>query len=246
MPPFLLSRLSKSACQLRCLAFFQFRLRTILIMTAIIAGLLSYWSVESHRQRKSVHALQDRGASIDFNDALPGTNWMVNPPKWPRWILNIDRNYFATVEGVNLRSSQIVDADLKYLEALTDTRTLDLGNTQITDVGLRSLRCLVRLRRLDLENTKVTDIGIQELDGLRDLRWLQLGQTQITDVGVARLRGIQSLEQVGLSDTLVTDTGIVQLNTLTDLKVLDVHATKVSVQGLAKLKHSLPKCLVHH
>lgn len=59
----------------------QFSLKTLLILTAIVAALLGWWSYKAEKQRRAVKALEKNGASINYKyngatlDDSPFLHW---------------------------------------------------------------------------------------------------------------------------------------------------------------------------
>jgi hypothetical protein len=70
---------------------------------------------------------------------------------------------FPKLEGIDLRSSNLTDAELETIGRLRKLRRLYLDGTQITDAGLRHLTELKNLRTLSLECTQVTPEGVKKL-----------------------------------------------------------------------------------
>ena len=87
--------------------------------------------------------------------------------------------------NVDLRGTEVTDADLKDLKDFKSLRMLTLRQTGVTDAGLKELKELKNLDWLDLSTTKVTDAGLSELKELKNLRVLQLSGTPVTITGEA-------------------------------------------------------------
>ncbi len=114
---------------------------------------------------------------------------------WPRRLLGTD--FFNDVGAVRVGGSEVDDASLEHLTALTQLEKLDLGCTKITDAGLKHLEGLTRLRWLDLYGADISDAGLKHLEGLANLEELGVGETNVTFVGVQKLR--QSLPKCAVS-----------------------------------------------
>ncbi|MCE9546761.1 MAG: hypothetical protein K8T25_14875 [Planctomycetia bacterium] len=168
--------------------WFQYRLQTLLILTAIIAVAMTWWSLRVRPQQNAVAALRQIGCQFEYDSRLPFTGGMKDPPKWPTWLLDaVGVDYFGTVKYVIFLAGA-TDTDLKPLQALTTVQGLCLMNGNISDAGLEQLKNLTALKGLNLYDTQVTDAGIEHLKGLTALRELELEETQVTDAGVARLK----------------------------------------------------------
>lgn len=178
----------------------QFRLRTLLILTTLIAAWLGWWSYKAREQRAAVLALRAAGVVIDYDfDNTGGQKWVdpLNPPPrptgpryWPAWLVDaLGVDYFANVESVShLSVYNITDSDLSHLKKLPQLKYVHLWNTPVTDRGLEYLRGLTALRALDLRATPVTDAGLEHLKSLSNLQHLWLEETNVTNAGVERLQ----------------------------------------------------------
>lgn len=71
--------------------------------------------------------------------------------------------HLSQLEELDLHRSPVTDAQLNYLEGLTDLQSLTLFHTAVGDAGMKHLQRLTRLRTLSIENTKVTDAGADSL-----------------------------------------------------------------------------------
>ena len=74
------------------------------------------------------------------------------------------------------------------LSSVSEVSLINFEGTQITDAGLVYLKALTNLQELYLSVTQVTDAGLVHLWGLSKLLTLGLGETKITDAGVAELQ----------------------------------------------------------
>jgi len=175
---------------------FQFRLRTLLIVTTIIAVLLGWWSHTARQQRMAVAALRNYEAKIYYNHMLPGhvetepTPFADEPPGFSQWLVdNIGIDYFGTVGAVNaIGNPKLGDKQVELLRTFSSLEWLRLDGAGVTDASLTHLANLKKLQTLGLGNTLTTDAGLEHLQGLTNLEKLYLEDTQVTDAGVARLQ----------------------------------------------------------
>ncbi len=114
------------------------------------------------------------------------------------------------VPGLRVRLTTS-NADLAYLEGLSELQRLYLWRTKVTDAGLVHLKDLKGLQALSLFQTSVTDAGLKNLAGLTELQWLDLGDTQVTDAGLVQLKGLTKLRKLSLMRTRVTTAGVAEL-----------------------------------
>ncbi|MCE9556821.1 MAG: hypothetical protein K8T91_26025 [Planctomycetes bacterium] len=199
----------------------QYRLRTLLVITTIIAVLFGWWSYKAQRQREAVAALRKIGGTAYYHRYLPWTSENYDSPKWPPWVLDtVVADYLARVQVIRLNSTTVTDDDLKFLKNMPALEELQLNNTDITDVSLQHLEDLTALHTLWLDNTRVSDAGLKHLTGLTALIWLDVRNTQISDTGLEHLRNLTALKAIRLSQT------------------------KVTPAGMSRLKQSLPNCSI--
>ena len=133
---------------------------------------------------------------------------------------------------VFFNSTNVTDAGLVHLKALTNLHNLDLSTTKITDAGLVHLKGSAKLRTLYLEDIKVTDAGLVHLKGLTGLQHLHLGGANVTNAGLLHLKGLTKLQYLYLLNTEVGDAGLAHLKGLTKLEALNLYRTKVGDDGL--------------
>jgi len=122
------------------------------------------------------------------------------------------------------RHTNIGDADLANLAAMTDLQRLNLWSTKVTDAGLKQLAGLKNLQHLSLQNTKVTDAGLKQLAGLHRLETLDLyAVTKVTDAGLEHLAGLKALKRLDIRGTGVTQEGAEKLASLRPSLRIELH-----------------------
>ncbi len=159
--------------------WFQFSLRTLLVVVTLIAALLGWrlyvWRAQQEQQRKAIAEIQSRGGqtSVTFDSIAEA----------------IALGHRKADNMVILNDTQITNDDLKALENAPITRSLSIAGSQITDDGLVHLKNLKQLEYLDLKkNTRLTDAGLTHLEELKSLKQLILIGTQVTPAGVQKLQ----------------------------------------------------------
>jgi hypothetical protein len=169
---------------------------------------------------------------------------------------------------VNLNNTQVADADLERVAALTHLTHLSLGNTRVSDDGLRHLAPLsnlyslnlgysrvtgaglthlarLPLRDLSLVGPRVSDAGVKGVSALTGLTSLCLcSAPAVTDRGLKHLAPLTQLTSLNLFCTSVSDAGVKHLGALTKLDRLYVWETRVTEAGAARLRLALPNCKV--
>ena len=249
----------------RRLRWYQFSLRTLLVLVLLASVGMSWLAVRmqrAKRQREAVEEIRRLGGEVmyDHKWIAPGSS-IPNPeapgPAWLRKLLGDD--FFASVTWVALgepemratgleyltwmpqfpelypHRTQVTDAALEHLKGFTKLRTLYLVGTEVTDAALERLKGLTHLQELFLGDAQVTDAGLVHLKGLTQLETLDLISTEVTDAGLEHLKGL-TLRQLYLTRTHVTDAGLEHLKELTGLRVLLLSDTKVSDAGLEHLR----------
>lgn len=161
----------------------QYRLRTLVILTTVIAVWLGWWSHTARRQRAAVAAIKEAKGRVWYDFQV---RQLKQPPNCPFWLVHaLGVDYFASVEHLCI---DITDDRLGDIKCLTTVKWLVLTNTPVTDTILERLKGFTVLQGLCLDGTQVTDVGLEHLTGLAELRTLDLRSTKVTDAGVDRLQ----------------------------------------------------------
>lgn len=216
------------------LRWYQWRLRSLFLLTLLVATGMSWLTVtiqNQWKQKAAAEAIVKAGGTVESE-----TTWLGK-------LLRDDSLVSVTEVSFYHYGGTATDAVLVHLERLNHLQSLDVGATDVTDGGLVHVRGLSNLKSLGL-GWEVTDAGLLYLKGLSQLKWLGLHKTQVSDAGLVHLQGLSQLQYLFLPDTQVTDAGIVHLQGLNQLVELDLRNTKVTAQGAKKLQQALPKCKI--
>jgi internalin A len=108
-------------------------------------------------------------------------------------------------------TEKVDDEGVKYLERLTELRSVGPLGEFVTDAALPGLAGLKKLTVISLSRSKVTNEGLKQLAALPELSSLALDYTGITDEGLEVLAEFPSLRQVNLLGTQVTPAGVKRL-----------------------------------
>ncbi len=231
----------------------RFRIRSLLLITALIGGVLAIYIHRVQRQRQTVSWVSDLGGSVKYDyqkDSIDHAN-VFNPratEPGPGWLRQaVGKEFFQDVVMIDLAGKPVTDTDLEELKKLPKLENLNLSNTRVTSAGLVHLAELKNLKWLSLWNTQVDDDGLQHLARLTKLQSLLLDGTKVTDSGLKHLEGLKELDEwLGLVGTGVTDWGLVHLRGLTKLRQVNVRQTKVTAAGAKDLKKYLPDAMISY
>ena len=240
---------------------FQYSIRSLLVLAVVVAIPCSWLATEMQRaskQKKAVEAIVKLEGEVTYDYELNASGKVVPgaSPWVPAWLRNLlGADFFTAIVGVNIsqpividlgfpspgcvhideRDDPPIDADLEFLDGLTELRELYLNGSVVTDAGLEHLAGLSRLQFLDIQLTHVTDAGLENLKGLTQLQALFLDSNRVTDAGLRHVKGLRQLRKLSLSGTHVTDFGLELLKGLNQLQLLDLGSTKVTDAGLEHL-----------
>jgi hypothetical protein len=193
------------------LRWYQFSLRTLLIVVTLFAVACSWFAVkmnQARKQKKAVDAIRKVGGAIFYDYWTEGQARLETHPEplEPHWLQQlIGEDFFHNVTYVHLGGEKVSDQNLEHLKVLDQVEDLILDDSHITDAGLDDIKGLKQLIRLSLVNTQVTDAGLLSLEGLEKLRFLSLSRTAITDAGLEHLKGLRRLKRLDVTNTKVTD-----------------------------------------
>lgn len=246
--------------------WFQFRLRTLLVLTALVActaGTLGVRFKQARDQRIAVTELLKLGATITYED---GNRVQQNVPlgrlsqiaptaksTWMRTLLGDD--FFSRVTQLDLRESNyfgwstrkliakdpIDDGSLAHVANLPYLRVLVLSSDKVTDDGLQVLKGLSELEELEISRARITDDGVKFLGPLRALKKLHLVDAPLTDSVLNQITSYWRLEELDLSGSQITDDGLPLLHDMTSLRVLTCRNTRVTREGMNRLRDALPR-----
>ena len=138
--------------------WFQFRLRTLLILVLLVSLLLAWFASElqqAENQREIVEWVRERGGYVLYDyQSRNGKDVLNSLPGRERVREFIGDDLFAEVTVVSLYNTQATDAEMKRLQPLTGLETLDIQATKVTDIGLEHLHKLTNLKIVFLAETR--------------------------------------------------------------------------------------------
>lgn len=208
--------------------WFQFSLRTFLILLTVFGVWLGLHVRSAKRQKEAVAAIEAYGGWVTYDFQRIENDTLAYDPQaesWiPRWLLSrLGEDFFHDVEMVYL-----VHPD-------------DIGNVPVD--GIPSLDAIPALRVLLVYNSVVNDGSMKQIGGLKHLKMLYIGfnDNEISDKGMVYLEGLTQLEELDLRGTRVTVKGLEQLTGLTSLKRL---VLPKDVGDVTMFKRALPNCKI--
>jgi internalin A len=235
--------------------WYQYSLRTLLIVVTLFALACSWFAVnlgQARRQREAVEAIVRLGGGVTYDYELrrdlamtrqiPGgriefgyesdLSGMPIPkePSWPLWLRKLlGDDFFNNVVKVRVEN----DAAMVHLARLPHLRKLETYGEGITDAGMEKLEGMLQLEQLNCHGIEtITDDGLISLADLPSLRYLLLASQRVSDTGVERIARLVQLRRLTLSSGKITDEGVKHLAHLTNLKELDLSSQHVTDKGL--------------
>jgi hypothetical protein len=242
---------------------FRFRLRTLLVLVALLSVWLT-WHVRATRsQKEAAQAIQEYGGWIRYDFQFPKGIYAHQDfaskakSRVPEWLLaQLGHDFFHNVVQVNLNYSNDSgkrqendnpsDEALQHLVKLPHLRALLLSDSQATDSSMQYLAALKKLEYLYMwDVAEVSDEGVSHLRSLRRLKYIHLSTSQITDESLRVFGELHELEGLSLQFNRFSDEGLshlLQLQKLTSLAVcgLSERPNKITDAGLRMLL-SLPQ-----
>jgi hypothetical protein len=210
---------------------FQFSLRSLLILVAVVALPFSWLASEmrrTKRQQAAFDAMQKLGVEATYDYEYPrpgpGASWAAQEPPGPGRLRNwLGVDFFADVFEVTFHDgSRLADADLTDLQAFG------------------------RLQDLTFANAGARDADLERVNHLASLRKLRLQGGQFTDESLQCLRGLTGLEELTLLSVRITDAGLKWLTNFSRLSVLRHDSRLVTREGEERFRQAMPNCRIEH
>jgi len=154
---------------------FQFSLKSVFVLTLIVAILCSWLAVkkqQANRQKAAVEAIDRLEGQVAYDHEVDLAHDDFNKQELPEDAASriaafcrrlIGTDVLSHVATVEIRCVEVTDAELVHLKELTNLRFLWLISSKVTDAGLVHLKELTKLRTLIIEDTQVTDDGVDKL-----------------------------------------------------------------------------------
>lgn len=156
-----------SATSNRKRRWFQYRLRTLLLVTGLFAWGLGVTVQRAREQRRLADAIGE----------LHGV-YVTKGAREPEWLLSlIGEQYLTRIDGVHLGGMTAGENAIDIL-GMSFERRFSIGDAELA--GVAQLPAMRRATMLFLAGTSITDSGLKHLNGLSNLRVLDIGHTQVS------------------------------------------------------------------
>ena len=234
--------------------WFQFSLRSFLLLLTIFGVWLGLHVRSAKRQADAVAAIKAHGGWVyyDFQYDLATGGVDQNAESWvPAWLPSrLGDDLFHDVEAISLvynddtgkrlDHAKVTASALPHLEALPDLKGVYLDKTQATDEGMRHIGGLKKLEVLMIWDTsEITDVGASHLKNLTKLKCLHLSNSRISDKSLKTFSQIPRLEDLSLQGSQFSDEGLAYVKDMRQLKRLGIglgNNRKITDEGLIHLK----------
>ena len=226
----------------------QFRLRTVLVVQLLIAGLFACLAEEIRARRRQAAIANDLQQELQRLHAVGGD--VCTAPSGPTVLSNsrvarslFGESYFVRpksalvyLEGGYESADQDATAIVSKIGALPSLDSLKLHLPGIREIDLHPLRSLGRLKNLNLELTRIRPRGLDFIRSMPALEYLDLAETGLTDADAHVIGTCSRLVRLHISETEVGDPTLKEIGKLKYLKSLFICGTKISGDGLKHLR----------
>ncbi len=229
--------------------WFQYSLRSLLVLTLIVAALSAWLGkhiMRASTQRPIVAKIAASGGTVGYDYQIhPEFNIVDQSQTAPgsklvRWVFGDD--IYATVNVVFLNDPKTSDADIVNLHKLPDLLDVSLNGRGVTDACIDDLLRIPKLRAVALMDTGITPEGIRHLSSCDALQSLTVLGSSVTDQHLQHLPAFPNLQHIQIVRSSMTDDGMNSLGQM-DLATLDIFTapavTDKGFESLANLQNLL-------
>jgi Leucine-rich repeat (LRR) protein len=221
----------------RKLRWYQFSLRTLLIVVTLFAVACSWFAVkmgQARRRREAVEAIKRAGNDLlyEYQVDQSGNEIPNAQPSIPNWLTGLfGEDLFYDVVYVHLWR-QLPEGRLECLRDLRQIRYIHIEELYISDADLENLEGLAQLRNLEIWDTMgLTDAGLAHFEGLKRLEGITLANTKVSDAGLAHLSGLTELDTLCLQNASFPGSGLDHVRKLPKLQFLSLNGAKLTDDG---------------
>lgn len=211
----------------------RFRLRTIFGLVTLCALVYALSVTEAQRQRTAVRKIEKLGGFVLYEAAAYNSEPLCLLP-WLTSVLGPD--WFHSVDAVHLPGA--TDESLALLEALPETKKLNLCTPMFTTRGIRYVTALPKLESLRLDGGTVTDSCMLSLGQLKHLKHLEVRSGAITDESMPVIGRLPAIRSVNLADCSVTHQGLKALgdSSVVSLQLSGIKINAASASAIATMR----------
>jgi hypothetical protein len=236
--------------------WYQYSLRTLFVLTALVAVVLAYHKVCTQRYEAQQRAI----AAIDM---IGGATYVKHQPHW--WQRLLGPAYYsietARIEFVfPVLTSQVEDLHPEFVDRIRSAID-EMGQPMpsplfaepLGDAKLAALAVCLQ----DLPN--VETIVLSGASSTTSLDWSMgeenypepnteyfrcSGETQISDHGLRHLAAAGDVKQLVIRGDRITDDGLRHLEGLKNLRKLWLGCPQVTTEGVQRLQRTVPDCVI--
>lgn len=222
---------------------FRFRLRTLLVLTGVVALPCAYLGKHLVRQaieRPIVNRIAAAGGQVAYDYQIdPATNlhMLSRKPPGPKFVRSLfGDNVFASVRVVWFLNSTATDVDLADLHKFTALKEVALEGDKFTDRAINYLLDIHQLTGVNLTDTAVSPVGFVRLAAQDRLKNLTLMGTNASGPYIEQLPRFRSLKHLQIIDSNASNDSIRSIGKLKRLETLDLmRSPTISDDGIATL-----------
>lgn len=149
--------------------------------------------------------------------------------------------HLTGLKALNVKFSDFSDADLKYLDSLSNLSYLNVSATNVTGDGLARMKFLNKLTSLHAGSVVNIQTLLERVAEMPKLSQLSLHANLLEDDAMKEIGRCQNLKVLSIGmNRKVSDRGMQYLSKLNNLRYLDLSGTSVTLQSLESLRQ-LPK-----
>lgn len=250
----------------------RFAVRTLLIITAVVALLFAWVSkpLSLYRaEQQAIKEIREAGGSVRKDRASPGkranSKFRLQEAHWTSTFFGVDifarvrsvdsgtkaddaalsqLGSLAGVESVTLSSPSLGEATVLQLARLPQLKFLALNGVTFPPTALSKLteNC-PQLRRFYFSDGNATADYLGQLPSSIDLEYLYLEGSECDDLTMEKLQDVNSIDQLEIHRASITDEGLRYLSKHSSLQALRLVETNVGGNGLAMLG-AMPKLVL--
>ncbi len=224
--------------------WFQFRLRTLLLVTVVVALLMSFvypWGVRARRQRAAVDVILRHGGDVMYKGAdMPYSAVSRNYNRFSWWQqLRHDMglaDWFSTCRTVSFYRVRFTEEEKEAVKRLPDVENLEFQEALPSTDVLETLLALPSLQGVSGWNAAWTNEQLRLLTRAKNLQHLNLCVPQLNEAGMRALGEVTSLRTLNLRKSAPPSRWLKYFRSLTDLETLYLPLVEACDEDLGHLQ----------